>query len=60
VARRHQTVNGYNNIAGFKDTQKKREAKKAEKAAKKATHKEVNSAGAAQEQEDGPDISLGK
>jgi hypothetical protein len=44
----------------FKDTQKKREAKKAEKAAKKATHKEVNSEGAAQEQEDGPDISLGK
>jgi hypothetical protein len=46
----------------FLDTQKKREAKKAEKAAKKATHKAAAADGgdAGQEQDDGPDISVGK
>ena len=44
------------------DTQKKREAKKAEKAAKKATHKAAAADGGdmAQDQDDGPDISVGK
>jgi hypothetical protein len=42
------------------DTQKKREAKKAEKAAKKATHKAADGGDAAQEHDDGPDISAGK
>ena len=43
------------------DTQKKRDAKKAEKAAKKATHKAADGGDAAQEQgDDGPDFSEGK
>jgi len=43
------------------ETQKKREAKKAEKANKKAAHKaEENSGNKAEAQDDGPDISIGK
>jgi hypothetical protein len=42
------------------DTQKKREAKKADKAAKKATHKAAGPSEVAQDQDDGPDVSAGK
>ena len=42
------------------DTQKKREAKKAEKANKKAAHKSEEGAGKEEAKDDGPDVSSGK
>ena len=42
------------------DTQKKREAKKAEKVAKKTAHKAADGGEASQNQDEGPDISAGK